>query len=110
MGVRGRTGEGVGERWGAQAAGARRRWGAQGALGRREAGGHAGVARGRGAQAAWALGRWAAQAQARGALERAGAWQGARAVGARTEGQGRAGWAAGARPGRWARGLGLGWP
>ena len=69
-------------------------------------------------------GRWAARAQARGALERAGALQqagpacvgagaraaGALAAGARTAGSGARGMrsrgAAGARPGRWARGLG----
>ena len=50
----------------------------------RQAGMHG--ARGRGVQAAWALGRWAAQAQAHGALERAGARQqaGRACVGART--------------------------
>ena len=99
VGVRGRAGEGAGERWGAR-----------GALGRRVAGARAWRAgRGRGAlgeQAAWALGRWAARAQARGALERAGARTEGRAERA---GQGRLGgrraaWALGARPGR------LGWP
>ena len=69
----------------------------------------AGVALGR--WAAWALGRWAARAQARGALERAGGRRadggvrGSRRGRARSV-RGRAGWAAGARPGRWARGLG----
>ena len=65
----------------------------------REAGGHAWGAR------AWRAGR--AGSMGAGALGGTGA--GARGAGARGRARsvrGRAGWAAGARPGRWARGLG----
>ena len=61
-------------------------------------------ARGRGAQAAWALGRWAARARARVVLERAGARQqtrqqeGEACVGARVHGRARGACVAGVRP------------
>ena len=96
-GVRGRAGEGAGvlgagrSAWGAQAAAARAR-GAQ-------AGARAGVG---------AAGRGRARGAARQGARAAGR-QGAAGVGTRGAGRGRAAWALGARPGRWARGLGWPW-
>ena len=89
-------------------------------MSRRLGAGHAQHA-GWGAGAGRALGRWAQGARAAG-LAGAGRWQagGKRALGvgaldaaARGLGTGRAAWALGSRPGRWARGLGAwraAWP